>query len=278
MEEAVGGRSDTPIHRAMEMATVVTSIASETVGATIFEIMERNENGKRRRRSEAAAAPSDWRTPMERTIRQLAQELTQLHRTVGHLTNLCEVRAAREKAQWQGMMAWMQEREHKWDACHEDDNLWGAGITNMIAKVMKGVAPGQEVRQKKKEKRLQGWTVGGYRRRNMQIRREKRAQSSTNSRSSNRSPNCSSNCSVSRSPHPNQSQHPHVPEGVKLSNTEPRGRARAQPRHPARVWQLDGWSREGTKASPDPIRWMRRSGQQSTEHCFSSRPRHMFGL
>jgi len=46
----------------------------------------------------------------------------------------------------------MQEREQKWDACHEDDMLWGAAITHMIAKVMIGVAPGQEVREKERDK------------------------------------------------------------------------------------------------------------------------------
>ena len=50
------------------------------------------------------------------------------------------------------MMTWMQEREQKWDTRHEDDNLWGAGITNMIAKVVKGVAPGQEAREKERDK------------------------------------------------------------------------------------------------------------------------------
>ena len=94
------GRSDTPMDMAMEMATVATSIAAETAGATIFEPMERINNGKWRRRSEAPAAPSDWRSRMERTIRQQAQELTQLHRTVGHLGNLLEARTAREEAQW----------------------------------------------------------------------------------------------------------------------------------------------------------------------------------
>jgi len=62
----------------MEMATAATSIAAETAGATIFEPMERNENGKRRRRSKAPAAPCDWMSCMERTIRKQAQELTQL--------------------------------------------------------------------------------------------------------------------------------------------------------------------------------------------------------
>ena len=46
----------------------------------------------------------------------------------------------------------MQEREQKWDTRHEDDNLWGAGITNMIAKVVKGVAPGQEAREEERDK------------------------------------------------------------------------------------------------------------------------------
>ena len=69
---------------------MATDIAAETAGAGIFEPMERNENGKRRCRSEAPAAPSDLRIHMETTIRQQAQELTQLHRTVAHLANLVE--------------------------------------------------------------------------------------------------------------------------------------------------------------------------------------------
>jgi hypothetical protein len=52
------GRSDAPVDVAMEMATAVTAIAAESAGATIFELMERNANGKRRRRSEAPATPA----------------------------------------------------------------------------------------------------------------------------------------------------------------------------------------------------------------------------
>jgi hypothetical protein len=69
----------------------------------MFELMERNENGKRRRRREAPATSSDWRSRMERTMRQQAQELTQLHQTVGHLTHLVQAQAAHEEAQWLGM-------------------------------------------------------------------------------------------------------------------------------------------------------------------------------
>jgi len=34
------------------------------------------------------------------------------------------------------MMTWRQEREQKWDSRYEDDKVWGAGITNMIAKTL----------------------------------------------------------------------------------------------------------------------------------------------
>jgi len=145
--EAENGRNDAPMYVAMEMATAATSIAAETAGATRLEPMKRNENGKRRKASEAPVAPSDWWSRMERTIRQQAHELTQLHRTVGHLANLVEARAARKEAQRLAMMTWMQEREQKWEARYEDDKVWGAGITNMIAKTMKGVAQGQEERE-----------------------------------------------------------------------------------------------------------------------------------
>lgn len=62
-----------------------------------------------------------------------------------------KARAAREQAQWQGMMTWMPEREQKWDACPEDDKLWGAGNTSMIAKTMNGVEQGQEGTEKERQ-------------------------------------------------------------------------------------------------------------------------------
>jgi len=147
------GRSDAPVDVAMKIATAATPVATQTAGATVVEPMERNKNGKRSRRSEALSttvAPSYWRRRMDRTMQQQALGITQLHQTVGHLTNLLEAQAACEEAEWRGMMAWMQEREQKWDTRHKDDELWGEGITNMIAKVMKGVAPGQEAREKER--------------------------------------------------------------------------------------------------------------------------------
>jgi len=44
-----------------------------------------------------------------------------------------EARGARKEAQRLEMMMWKQEREQKWDARYEDDQVWGAGIMNMIA-------------------------------------------------------------------------------------------------------------------------------------------------
>ena len=99
---------------------------------------------------------------MERMIRQQAPQLTQLHRIVRHLANLLEARAAREEAQRLAMMPWMQEREQKWDARYKDDKVCGAGITHMIAKTMKGVAHGQEERERKRSDCEDGrWGAGG---------------------------------------------------------------------------------------------------------------------
>jgi hypothetical protein len=63
----------------MEMAAAATAIATETAGVTRLEPMDRNVNRKRRKRSGDWANPRDWRSRMERTLRQQEQELTQLH-------------------------------------------------------------------------------------------------------------------------------------------------------------------------------------------------------
>jgi hypothetical protein len=142
--------SDPPKDVAMELTMVATSSATETAGATISEQMKRNENGKRRRRRVDPAAPSNWRSPMERTIRQQVQELSRLYRTVGHRAYLLEAWAALEEAQWLRKMLSMHESEQKWDTHYEDNQLWGAGITNMIVKAMHGVAPGRKGGEKER--------------------------------------------------------------------------------------------------------------------------------
>jgi len=79
MGEAGDKKSDAPMDVVMDMMTAAASIAAETAGATIFEPMERHDNGKQRMSSKAPAAPSDWGSRMSRTIQKQAQELTQLH-------------------------------------------------------------------------------------------------------------------------------------------------------------------------------------------------------
>ena len=99
--EAGDRRSDAPMDVAMEMVTTVTLIATETMGATIFEPLERNENGKQRRRSEAPAttlAPGDWRSRMERAAQQHACEVAQLHRTIAKMANTLDTQTAPQEA------------------------------------------------------------------------------------------------------------------------------------------------------------------------------------
>ena len=103
MGGAVDGRSDTPMDMAMEIATAVTSIAVETAGEDILELMQRNVNRKRRRSSDvpaAARALGDRRSRMERAAQQQASELAQLHRTVAKMANMLETHTAPQEAQW----------------------------------------------------------------------------------------------------------------------------------------------------------------------------------
>jgi len=71
-----------------------------------------------------------------------------------------QAQAGGEEAQSLGMTTCMQAREQKWHTRHEDDKLWGAGITNMIAKIMNGVAAGQEARGNERDE-TKGTDGGG---------------------------------------------------------------------------------------------------------------------
>jgi hypothetical protein len=211
----------------MEMAMVVTSIAEESAGATIFEPIERNGNIKRKRRIEAMVAPSDWRSRMQTTKRQQAQELTQLPQTVVHLANLVGAQATSEEAQRMIRMTWMQEKEQKWNARYEDEKVRGTPITNIIRKTMKEVPQGQEEREKKREVTAKT-DGGGGRPPNMKTQCQKSDQRRASNRSSNRSPsrNHISTCSQNRSPCPSQIPYPHPrpPDGGRPSHPELRVR------------------------------------------------------
>jgi len=93
---------------AMEVATAVTSIAAGTTCEAAPEPMERNENGKRKRREVPATAWAlgDWRSRMERAAQQQARELAQLHRTIAKMANMLETHTALQEAQWRGMKSW----------------------------------------------------------------------------------------------------------------------------------------------------------------------------
>ena len=135
------GRSDTPMDMAMEMATAVAAIGAETAGEDTLEPMERHENGKRRRRSEVPAttwAFGDGRSGMERAAQQLTRKLAQLHRTIATMANMLETQTALQEMQWRGMKTWLEEKEEKRDAYHQDDILWGKGITDMVKRVVAG--------------------------------------------------------------------------------------------------------------------------------------------
>jgi len=137
--EEADGRSDAPMGMAMEMATVVTSISADNTGEDTPEPMERNENGKRRRRSEVmatATALRDWRSHMERVAQHQGRELAQLHRTIAKMANMLEAQTALQEAQWRGMKTWLQEKEENWDTYHQDDVLWGKDITDMVGRVV----------------------------------------------------------------------------------------------------------------------------------------------
>jgi hypothetical protein len=137
--EAADGRSDAPMDMAMEVATAVTSIAA-------LEPMERNQNGKRRRSEVPATAWAlgDWTSRMERAAQQEAREIAQLHRTIAKMANMLETHTALQEAQWRGMKSWLEEKEKKRDAYHQDDLLWGEGITDMVARAVAATERGQK--------------------------------------------------------------------------------------------------------------------------------------
>jgi hypothetical protein len=79
MGEVGDRRSVVPMHVAMVMMTAATPTPTVTAGSTMVEPIERNKQGKWRRSSKAPVTPSNWMRHMERTMRQQAQVLMQLH-------------------------------------------------------------------------------------------------------------------------------------------------------------------------------------------------------
>jgi len=143
MGEAEDGGSDAPTDVAKEMVMAVIPIPTETAGATIFEPVVRNENGKQGRRCEAPVTALDWRSRIQRAEQQQAREVAQLHRTIAKMAIMLDAQIALQEAQWQGMETWLEKREEKWDEYHQDDVLWGRGISDVVTRVVAATHRGQ---------------------------------------------------------------------------------------------------------------------------------------
>jgi len=219
MGEAGDRRSDTPMDMEMEMTTAATPTATETASGTMFELTERTENGKWRRTSKAPATPSDWRSRMERTMPQQGQELTQLHGTVQHLTNLVPAQAACKEVQWLGMRTWMQERaymgcplqgqqavrggNHKYDHEHRERS---------------SMRPRTERERNRRDRR-----VGRRRARDLATCRydaRRGTREAPAAAAATEANNCSSNCSLNSSLQPSQNQCAHPVDGGRPSHSE----------------------------------------------------------
>jgi len=49
---------------------------------------------------------------------------------------MLETHTALQEAQWQGMKLWLEEKEKQRDMYHQDDLLWGKGITDIVERVV----------------------------------------------------------------------------------------------------------------------------------------------
>jgi hypothetical protein len=81
-----------------EASGMAGEVSRKTIRVTFMaasEQWERNKNGKRLRSeiSESASAPGDWRSRMERTMRQQAREVAQLHQRGNMLAGCLDGRA-----------------------------------------------------------------------------------------------------------------------------------------------------------------------------------------
>ena len=72
----------------------------------------------------------------ECAAQQGARKLGQLNRTAAQMATLLETHTELGEALRQGMKLWLEEKEKMRDAYHQDDLLWGKGITDMVAQVV----------------------------------------------------------------------------------------------------------------------------------------------
>jgi len=80
---------------------------------------------------------------MERAAQPQACKIARLHRTIAKMAIMLDAQTALQEAQWQGMKTWLENREEKWNTYHQDDVLWGRGITDMVTMVVTATEGGQ---------------------------------------------------------------------------------------------------------------------------------------
>jgi hypothetical protein len=52
------------------------------------------------------------------------------------MANILETNSALQEAHWQWMNMWLEKEENKQDAYHQNDLLWGEGITDLVTRAV----------------------------------------------------------------------------------------------------------------------------------------------
>jgi len=73
---------------------------------------------------------------MVRAALQHTCDIAQLHRTIAKRLNVLQTQSTLQEVHWRGMNTWLEEKDRKRVAYHQDDLLWGKGITDMVATVV----------------------------------------------------------------------------------------------------------------------------------------------
>jgi len=139
---------DMHVAQAGEAGGVVGAMTANTTSMSFMaasEKWESNLNGTRQRckTSESASTLGDWRSRMQSTMRQQVGEVTQLLESIDRMASMLKAHTARQVAQWLRIKKWVEDIETRWDERHNDNVLWGMGITEMNTKPRAEASVGQ---------------------------------------------------------------------------------------------------------------------------------------
>jgi len=134
--------------QAAEDCSMAVKLSGETTHVTFMAVSaqwEWNENWNRLRceMSGSASAPGDWRSWMERWMRQQVQEVAQWHQTMENMAWLLEAHAVCDAIQSLVMWKCMEDRERMCNPCHKGNILWGTGISDMAPTILAGARAGE---------------------------------------------------------------------------------------------------------------------------------------